>query len=218
MNAFDLSFDDLPASLPVFPLTGVLLLPRGRLPLNIFEPRYISMISDAMGDGRIIGMLQPTNPSSQDMNPSVYKTGCAGRIVKFEETDDGRILITLLGLNRFKVRDELPLKHGYRSVITDWMPYRHDLNQLKHDEIDRVRLMAGLQGYFKLHGIRVDWENVEEADDERLVNMVAMVCPFEPPEKQALLEDKDLNARAKTLIALVEMAVFSTVGDDSTQQ
>ena len=218
MNAFDLPFGNLPASLPVFPLTGVLLLPRGRLPLNIFEPRYIAMISDAMGDGRMIGMLQPTDPSSQDVNPSIYQTGCAGRIVNFEETDDGRFLITLLGLNRFKIRDELPLKRGYRSVITDWTPYRHDLDQPEANEIDRARLLAGLRGYFEIHGIRVDWENVEEADDERLVNMVAMVCPFEPPEKQALLEAEDLDARAKTLIALVEMAVLSTASDDNTQQ
>ena len=218
MNAFDRPFDDLPASLPVFPLTGVLLLPRGRLPLNIFEPRYLAMISDAMGDGRMIGMLQPTDPSSQDINPSVYQTGCAGRIVSFEETDDGRFLITLLGLNRFKIRDEFPLKRGYRSVITDWTPYRHDVDQPEASEIDRARLLAGLRGYFEIHAIRVDWENVEEADNERLVNMVAMVCPFEPPEKQALLEAEDLDARARTLIALVEMAVLSTANDEGTQQ
>ena len=218
MNAFDRPFDDLPASLPVFPLTGVLLLPRGRLPLNIFEPRYLAMISDAMGDGRMIGMLQPTDPSSQDINPSVYQTGCAGRIVSFEETDDGRFLITLLGLNRFNIRDELPLKRGYRSAITDWTPYRHDVDQPEASEIDRARLLAGLRGYFEIHAIRVDWENVEEADNERLVNMVAMVCPFEPPEKQALLEAEDLDARARTLIALVEMAVLSTANDDGTQQ
>ena len=218
MNAFDRPFDDLPASLPVFPLTGVLLLPRGRRPLNIFEPRYLAMISDAMGDGRMIGMLQPTDPSSQDINPSVYQTGCAGRIVSFEETDDGRFLITLLGLNRFKIRDELPLKRGYRSVITDWTPYRHDVDQPEASEIDRARLLAGLRGYFEIHAIRVDWENVEEADNERLVNMVAMVCPFEPSEKQALLEAEDLDARARTLIALVEMAVLSTANDDGTQQ
>jgi Lon protease-like protein len=218
VNTFDLPFGGLPVSLAVFPLTGVLLLPRGRLPLNIFEPRYLAMISDAMGDTRLIGMLQPTDPASQDVNPSVYQTGCAGRIVNFEEADDGRFLITLLGCNRFKIRDELPLKHGYRSVIADWSPYRRDLEQPEPSEIDRARLLTGLRGYFEIHGIRVDWENVEEADDERLINMVAMVCPFEPPEKQALLEAEDLSARAKTLIALVEMAVLSTAGDDNAKQ
>ncbi len=218
MNAFDPSFDDLPESLPIFPLPGVLLLPRGRLPLNIFEPRYLAMVSDAMGRARMIGMLQPKDPSARDTNPSVYRTGCAGRIVNIEETDDGRLLITLLGCSRFDVRDELPLSRGYRAVVPDWTRYRQDLDQPEPCEIDRDRLLSGLRGFFELHGIEVGWDNVREAENERLINMVAMVCPFEPPEKQALLEAEDLRERAETLIALVEMAILSTANDDAAQQ
>ena len=218
MNPFDPSFDDLPESLPIFPLPGVLLLPRGRLPLNIFEPRYLAMVSDAMGSTRLIGMLQPKDPSAREPNPGVYKIGCAGRIVSFEETDDGRFLITLLGCSRFDIHDELPLSHGYRAVEPDWTPYRYDLEQPVTCEIDRDRLLSGLHGFFELHGIEVDWDNVREAENEQLINMVAMVCPFEPPEKQALLEAEDLSARADTLIALIEMAVLSTASDESAQQ
>ena len=218
MNVFDPTFDDLPESLPIFPLPGVLLLPRGRLPLNIFEPRYLAMVSDAMGSARMIGMLQPKDPSARDTNPSVYGTGCAGRVVSFEETDDGRFLITLLGCSRFNARDELPLNRGYRTVVADWSPYRQDLDQPEPCEIDRERLLSGLRSFFELHGIEVDWDSVRESENERLINMIAMVCPFEPPEKQALLEAKDLRDRAETLIALVEMAVLSTASNDSAQQ
>lgn len=218
MNTFNPSFENLPVSLPIFPLTGVLLLPRGRLPLNIFEPRYLSMISDAMGETRMIGMLQPTDPLATSPNPELYRTGCAGRIIRFEETEDGRYLIDLLGCSRFKILDELPLKRGYRSVITDWAQYRHDLDPTDSDEIDRARLLKSLHGYFELNGIRVDWENVKDADNERLINMVAMVCPFKPSEKQALLEAEDLSERARTLVSLVEMAILSTASDNSIQQ
>ena len=218
MSAFDPSFDELPESLPIFPLPGVLLLPRGRLPLNIFEPRYLTMVSDAMGSARMIGMLQPKDPAARDTNPSVYGTGCAGRIVNFEETDDGRLLVTLLGCCRFDVRDELPLSRGYRTVVADWTRYRQDLDQPEPCEIDRDRLLSGLRGFFELQGIEVDWDSVREAENERLINMVAMVCPFEPPEKQALLEAENLGKRAETLIALVEMALLSTASDAAAQQ
>lgn len=218
MNAFTPSFGELPELLPIFPLAGVLLLPRGQLPLNIFEPRYLAMVASVMGGNRMIGMLQPKDPSTSDTNPLVYQTGCAGRVVSFEETDDGRFLITLLGCSRFKIREERPLIRGFRSIAADWTPYQSDLEKPESSEFDRERLLAGLRSYFEIQGIQVDWENVQEAQDERLINMVAMACPFEPLEKQALLEAKNLRARAKTLISLVEMTVLSTANDNSSQQ
>ena len=218
MNAFTTSFDELPDSLPIFPLVGVLLLPRGQLPLNIFEPRYLAMVTSALGGDRMIGMIQPKDSSSNDANPQVYQTGCAGRIIRFEEMEDGRFLINLLGWSRFKIREERGLNRGFRSVIADWTPYRTDLEKSESSEFDRERLLRSLRSYFEIQGIQVDWENVQEAQDERLINMVAMACPFEPLEKQALLEAQNLTVRAETLISLIEMVVLSTAGDDSTQQ
>ena len=141
MSAFDPGFDALPAQIPIFPLTGVLLLPRGELPLNIFEPRYLHMAEDALAADRIIGMIQPTEHESTQANPPVYRTGCAGRIVAFQETEDGRFLLTLKGLCRFDVEQELPLKRGYRPVLADWSRHRDDL-KAGSERIDRARLVG----------------------------------------------------------------------------
>src|SRR3954449_3775547 len=134
----------LPAILPIFPLSGVLLLPRGRLPLNIFEPRYLAMTRDALAGERLIGMVQPTDPGASGSNPPVYPTGCAGRITSFSETEDGRFLITLTGASRFRIREELPLLEGYRRVVPDWNEFIRDVEGEDALEFDRERLMRGL--------------------------------------------------------------------------
>jgi uncharacterized protein len=203
----------LPAILPIFPLTGVLLLPRGRLPLNIFEPRYLAMTRDALAGDRLIGMVQPSDPGASGDNPPVYPTGCAGRITSFAETEDERFLITLTGTCRFRIRDELPLLEGYRRVVPEWSGFARDLDSEDEPAFDRERLMRGLKGYFQQHQISADWGAIDSVPGERLVTSVAMVCPFEPSEKQALLEASDLNERARLLTAMVEMALMHRSGD-----
>jgi len=205
----------LPDTLPIFPLTGVLLLPRGRLPLNIFEPRYLAMTRDALGGERLIGMVQPCEPQQDNRgrgaheNPPVYPVGCAGRITSFSETEDGRYLLTLTGVSRFRIRDELPLLSGYRRIVAEWQPFAHDLETPSGTEFDRDRFIRGLKGFFTQRQISADWEAIEKAAGEHLINSIAMLCPFAPSEKQALLEAPDLNERARLLIALVEMAAVN---------
>ena len=204
----------LPDTLPIFPLTGVLLLPRGRLPLNIFEPRYLAMTREALGGERLIGMVQPSEPQQDNrgggaMNPPVYPVGCAGRITSFSETDDGRYLVTLTGVSRFRIRDELPLLSGYRRIVAEWQPFAHDIETPSGTEFDRDRFIRGLKGFFTQRQISADWEAIEKAAGEHLINSIAMLCPFAPSEKQALLEAPDLDERARLLIALVEMAAVN---------
>jgi hypothetical protein len=203
----------LPAILPIFPLTGVLLLPRGRLPLNIFEPRYLAMTRDALAGERLIGMVQPSNPAGSASNPPVYPTGCAGRITSFAETEDGRFLITLTGTSRFRIREELPLLEGYRRVVPEWREFARDLENEDEAGFDRDRLLRGLRAYFQQHQISADWDAVTAVPGERLVTSMAMICPFEPSEKQALLEAPDLDERARLLTAIVEMAVLNRPSD-----
>jgi uncharacterized protein len=197
----------LPAILPIFPLTGVLLLPRGQLPLNIFEPRYLAMTRDAMAGERLIGMVQPRDPEqSMAGNPPVYPTGCAGLVTDFAETQDGRLLITLTGLCRFHIGEELPLLRGYRRVVPDWRPYAADLVGEEDAEFDRPRLLQSLKAYFGRNRISANWEALATVPGERLIASLSMVCPFAPSEKQALLEAADLGARARLLTTIVEMA------------
>jgi Lon protease-like protein len=203
----------LPAILPIFPLTGVLLLPRGRLPLNIFEPRYLAMTRDALAGERLIGMVQPSNPAGSGSNPPVYPTGCAGRITSFAETEDGRFLIILTGTSRFRIREELPLLEGYRRVVPEWREFARDLENEDEAGFDRDRLLRGLRAYFQQHQISADWDAVTAVPGERLVTSIAMICPFEPSEKQALLEAPDLDERARLLTAIVEMAVLNRPSD-----
>jgi hypothetical protein len=208
---FDPSFDQLPARLPVFPLTGVLLLPGGRLPLNIFEPRYHAMVRFALGQGRMLGMIQPQEGKGDAGDPPLYRTGCVGRIVEFrEETVDGRFLMTLLGISRFDIADEPAREDLFRIVHPSWSRWRGDL---EHSEppLDRERLLAALKPYFQRHGITADLAAIGTAPADRLVTSLAMLCPFVPREKQALLEAADATERATLLTALIEMAVRGTV-------
>ncbi|HTV87725.1 MAG TPA: LON peptidase substrate-binding domain-containing protein [Stellaceae bacterium] len=210
----------LPEVLPIFPLTGILLLPHGRLPLNIFEHRYLAMVRDALGGERLIGMIQPSEPQRDnigqgDANPPLYPIGCAGRITQFAETDDNRFLITLTGISRFRIVAELPLLSGYRRITPDWRPFARDLETGDDPRFDRARLIRGLKGYFAQRQLSADWSAIDKAPSEYLVTSIAMACPFAPSEKQALLEAADLDDRARLLTALVEMAAIEpSRGDD----
>ncbi len=196
----------LPDVLPIFPLIGTVLLPRGRLPLNVFEQRYLTMINDALGRGRMIGVIQPSDPDTQNPAPTLYQVGCAGRITSFAETDDGRYLITLSGLCRFSVAAELPQERIYRCVKPDWSAYQADVGPEEDAPFDRVRLTEVLRYYFKTQGIAADWSAVQNASGETLITSLTMMCPLEPNEKQALVEAPGLLERAELLTALLEMA------------
>ena len=196
----------LPRELPIFPLPGVLLLPRGYLPLNIFEPRYLAMIDAALATDRLIGMIQPTDPEAA--NPSLFGVGCAGRITAFSETDDQRYLITLTGVCRFRIGDELDLQSGYRRVVPDWSDFGQDFDPAEPPPIDRKRLEKALKAYFRQQGIDANWDAIAATGDDKLVTSLAMICPFQANEKQALLEAASVETRAELLMALVEMAVL----------
>lgn len=202
--------EHLPQRLAIFPLAGVLLLPGGRLPLNIFEPRYLAMTRDAMASTRLIGMIQPEDPQDPAFEPTLYDVGCAGRITSFEETDDGRYLIILTGLARFRVVRELERETLYRQVLADWRRYHGDLGAIDESGVDRARLLPALQAYLKLSGIEIDRQAVENAPNRVLVDQLAMVCPFEPGEKQALLEASTLAERAALMTTLIEMALLGS--------
>jgi Lon protease-like protein len=202
----------LPAILPIFPLTGVLLLPRGQLPLNIFEPRYLAMTRDAMEGERLIGMVQPSDPPIRELNPSVYQTGCAGRVTSFSETEDGRLLITLTGVSRFRIKEELPLFSGYRRVVADWQDFAAD-RDAGAAGFDRSRLTEGLRHFFIQRQVEANWEAINNAPGETLVTSIAMMCPFAPNEKQALLEAPTLDERARLLSALIEMTATAPMPD-----
>jgi Lon protease-like protein len=211
----ELAFSDLPEMLPVFPLPGVLLLPRALLPLNIFEPRYLNMVRDTLETrDRLIGMVQPSDPHSGLYEPPLFTIGCAGRILESSDTPDGRILITLQGVCRFTIEAEIGNVKGYRRVRPGWRGYRDDFAP-EEERIDRPRLIAALKGYFKLHSIEADWDALERTAAERLVSSIAMICPFDPSEKQALLEAPDLPHRAELMIALIEMATLDPQGEAS---
>ncbi len=160
-NPFDPTFDQLPEIVPIFPLTGVLLLPRGKLPLNVFEPRYLAMTEDALSGNRMIGIIQPSDPLSRASVPPVYPIGCAGRITSFSETDDGRYLITLTGVCRFETVRELPIVRGYRRVDVSWERFAADLEESGPALFDRARLVEGLKTYFKIQGISANWDAIE---------------------------------------------------------
>lgn len=199
--------EDLPADIPVFPLAGALLLPGGRLPLNIFEPRYLAMVEDALGRGRLIGMVlpDPAKPRPQGRS-TIYRVGCLGRIASFSETGDGRYLITLLGTHRFRVLEELPdSPRGYRRVRADHAAFSADWHPAPAAAVDRVALLAALRPYFQSRRIEADWPAIERTPPDMLVTTLCMICPFGEAEKQALLEAPDLAARAAMLVTLLRM-------------
>lgn len=208
------TIEDLPPVIPVFPLSGALLMPGARLPLQIFEPRYLSMTEDAMSGDRMIGMIQPRvrEQLEPDDHPGIYDTGCVGHISSYSETGDGRYLISLSGLCRFRVEKELPLLNGYRRVQVDYAPYGKDLEEAgpgsaAADAIDRDHLLAVLKRYFEQRQLEADWESIEDTSNGGLVTALSMLCPLAVEEKQALLEADGICQRAEMLIALLEMGV-----------
>jgi Lon protease-like protein len=201
-------FSALDATIPIFPLTGVLLLPRGMLPLNIFEPRYLAMTRDALAGSRLIGMIQPQEAFGRGERPAVYRIGCLGRINASVDTDDGRLLITLRGVCRFTVTDELPTTLPYRQVEADYAAFEGDMAMAANGQIDRPRLVTALRSYLERQNLPADWPSIEAANDEVLVHSLAMICPFAPNEKQALLEAEDFATRGALLITLLEMALM----------
>jgi Lon protease-like protein len=205
MDPFQPAPEALPEEIAVFPLSGALLLPGGRLPLNIFEPRYLAMTLDSLGAGRLFGMIQgdPSKPRTE-RGSTIYQVGCLGRLSSFSETEDGRLLITLTGVVRFRVAEEIEMRRGYRRVRADYSPYLADMDD-PLDEVPREAILAALRPYFAAKGIDANWSAIEEMAGPALVTTLAMVCPFAVPEKQALLEAPTLSERAETLVALLQM-------------
>jgi Lon protease-like protein len=209
---------DLPLVIPLFPLDGALLLPHAQLPLQIFEPRYITMVDEAMAGERIIGMVQ-TRPSNDPERPPLQHIGCAGKITTFSETNDGRYLITLTGLARFSIKEELTVQTPYRQAHVDFITFSSDLQPPKDEDegFDRLRLLSALKGYLERRSLDVDWETAKAAPAEALINSLAMALPFDPPEKQALLEAPQLNERRETLVALMEIDAQVPDEEDAPQ-
>ena len=204
---------ELPQVIPVFPLPGSILLSRGQLPLNVFEPRYLNMVDDAMAGDRMIGLIQPIG--GMDIQPPLARVGCAGRITSFNETSDGRYLITLTGVCRFRVTTELQVKTPYRQVHADFAAFEADLRAPDPAaDFDRHGFLDALRPYLEHRGLNVDWDTAEAAPQEALINSLAMALPFEPPEKQALLEAETLDARAEALTALLRIDAASDGDDD----
>lgn len=217
MAHFHPTVEDLPGEFPMFPLPGVLLLPRGKLPLRIFEPRYVAMTEDSLGHGRMFAMIQPDpNAAEGESGPGLYRVGCLGRLSSFSETDEGHYLITLTGLARFTIAAELDMRRGYRRVNADFSAYRADLDLTPQPiGVERETLLTTLRGYFSRRGFQANWDAIKGLEDEMLVITLAMVCPFEPAEKQALLEAPSQAERASALLTLLRMGALApdTPGD-----
>jgi Lon protease-like protein len=222
MNAVYDGPGDVADVIPIFPLPGALLLPRGQMPLNIFEPRYLAMIDDAMRSGhRLIGMIQPdtAHPGSEE-KPNLFRIGCVGRITQIAETGDGRYLIQLTGIARFRIEEELSVATPYRQCRVAYAPFAGDFVARKgEDEVDRASLLRALSAFLKANDLKADWEGIEDAPNEALVNALAMMSPYGAAEKQALLEAPDLKTRAEILVAMteIELAKNATGGETPLQ-
>ena len=219
MNAVYEKPEYLAEIIPVFPLPGALLLPRGQMPLNIFEPRYMAMINDALRTGhRLIGMIQPdgANPGPES-KPNLYKVGCVGRITQLAETGDGRYLIQLTGIARFRIDEELGVTTPYRQCRVTYAPFSDDFTARKgEDEVDRTSLLRALSDFLKANDLKADWEGIENAPNEALVNALAMMSPYGIAEKQALLEAPDLKTRAEILVAATEIELAKKTSGGET--
>ncbi len=221
MNAVYRGPGDVSEIIPVFPLPGALLLPRGQMPLNIFEPRYLAMVDDALGGKRVIGMIQPdpAHPGPES-KPHLYKIGCVGRITQFAETGDDRYLIELTGICRYRIEEELAVTTPYRQCRVGYAPFADDFVARKGEEaVDRKALLEALSAFLKANSLKADWQGIENAPNEALVNALAMMSPYGPAEKQALLEAPDLKTRAEILVAVteIELAKAGTEGETPLQ-
>ena len=219
MNAVYQGPGDLPDVIAIFPLPGALLLPRGQMPLNIFEPRYLAMVDDALRCGRrLIGMIQPdaAHPGPEN-RPNLFKVGCVGRITQIAETGDGRYLLQLTGIARFRVEEELEVSTPYRQCRVSFAPFVDDFTARKgEDEVDRESLLQALSDFLKANDLKADWEGIENAPNEALVNALAMMSPYGSAEKQALLEAPDLKTRAEILVAVTEIELAKTITGGET--
>jgi uncharacterized protein len=217
MNAVYRGPADLPETIPVFPLPGALLLPRGQMPLNIFEPRYLAMIDDSLRDGhRLVGMIQPdTAHPGPEQKPNLYRVGCAGRITQLSETGDGRYLLQLTGVARFRIEEELSVATAYRQCRVTFAPFAGDFVARKGEvAVDRDRLLEALRAFLKANNLKADWHGIESAPNEALVNALAMMSSYGPAEKQAMLEAPDLKTRAEILIAVTEIELAKDNNED----
>jgi Lon protease-like protein len=198
---------ELPVVVPVFPLRGVLLLPRGQLPLNIFEPRYMAMFDDALKTHRLIGMIQPAGGASEAAGvPALESIGGLGRITQIAETGDGRYMLSLTGVCRFRVDEELTVMTPYRQCRVGYADFASDLTPgLGEEAVDRPAVLDALRKFAETNGLQIDWQGIERANNEALVNALSMMCPFGPAEKQALLQAGDVKTRAETLVAMTEI-------------
>ena len=227
---FDLEFDQLPMRIPIFPLPSALLLPGGQLPLNIFEPRYLAMVTHALATPtRLIGMVQPLyHHAGDDMSndnlandeladdPGLFETGCAGRLSFFQESDDGRFVIALNGVCRFHRLRQEPDPNGFLVADVDWQPFENDL-RVDVSALDRDPLIRVMKRYFDMKGFETDWAQIENSDNHQLLATLSMICPFEVAEKQALLEADSLAKRANLLIAMMEMALHDETGGNDAR-
>jgi hypothetical protein len=217
-----ISAADLPDTIAVFPLPGALMLPRARLPLHIFEPRYLAMIEDCMKTKhRLIGMIQPREVPATGNRPAekrLQAIGCAGRLTGFSETEDGRYMITLSGASRYRVKEEVQGFTPYRRCTVDWTPFARDLGPVEEDKgFRRGEFMALLGRYFTRMELSTDWDSLKEAEPELLINSLSMLCPFSPEDKQALLEAPTLDTRRETLITLIEFALRGGADEEILQ-
>jgi len=211
---------DLPSIVPIFPLRGAILLPRASLTLNVFEPRYLALVDHALANDRLIGVVQPADETGSTESPRgksfpVRNVGCVGRITSFNETDDGHEVISLTGITRFELGDELASDTPFRVFAANFLPYADDfIHDLGEDEVDRVRLLSTLWRYLETNGLHADWDRINEAANEQLVNTLSILSPYGSEEKQALLEAGNLKERADALVALAEMEL-ATRDDNS---
>ncbi len=204
------AFADLPRELPIFPLSGTVVLPGVQLPLNIFEPRYLNMVAAALGQCHLIGMVQPRGDLAQPGAPAVHCVGCAGRITSFSETNDGRIVLVLTGLCRFEIAEELPERDGYRRVRPDWSRFAGDYAFEAGNITDRERFMASLRAFCDRRRVEVPWDDIGKMDDYDLVNLLCAHLPLGADDKQALLETDGTEARADLMRGLMDMSLFGT--------
>jgi uncharacterized protein len=202
---------DLPDVIPIFPLPGALLLPRARLPLHLFEPRYLAMMDDVLkSPARLIGMVQPRQTPKGAVASRLCAIGCAGRVTAFSETDDGRYMITLSGVSRFRIQDEVQGFTPYRRAQVDWSAFQRDIGPEEQDRgFDRAGFLALLQRYFTAQSLTGDWSGIQDADAELLVNSLSILLPLSNEDKQALLEAPSLTTRRETLMALMEFALHT---------
>lgn len=205
------AFEDLPEEIPIFPLPGAVVMPGVQLPLNIFEPRYLNMVVDALAGDHLIGMIQPTSETLLEEVPELHRIGCAGRITSYSETTDGRIVMVLTGVCRFQVRAELASRRGYRRVAADWGPFASDCEETGHSIGDRAGFLGSLKSYCSLRGVEVPWDDVKKMPDGDLVNLLCAHLPLSPEDKQALLEAIPTTERATLMRGLMDMAAVASM-------